>query len=155
MIQCPFCNTELPEGARFCGSCGRMMGERAQNGGPQPTQTSNSGRSSSPTFYESRESIDPDREFERTVGGLEAGVVLPTTAGESFDPNLGYATLLGESVGLQHGNVPLVHGTPQAGGIPFVQGTPTASDGSPSYQTPEHLHQVHHQQGFQPHYHQQ
>jgi len=36
-IQCPFCKSELPEGSRFCGRCGRAVKEKAQNSEGQPT----------------------------------------------------------------------------------------------------------------------
>src|SRR5713101_7224352 len=153
MIQCPFCKYDLPDGSRFCGRCGRVIGETTYADEHQPTVVSESGLTLPPTLREPPETIGPDQEFANTVGG--PGVEIPPTLSEpvdpnqtfeptlggSIDPNLGFVTLLGDSISPPHGNVPMVHGTPQVGGVPSVQGTPQTFGSSAGYDSPHHQQQ--------------
>src|SRR5713101_7937858 len=169
MIQCPFCKYDLPDGSRFCGRCGRVIGETTYADEQQPTVVSESGLTLPPILREPPGTIGPDQEFANTVGG--PGVEIPPTLSEpvdpnqtfeptpggSIDPNLGFVTLLGDSISPPHGNVPMVHGTPQVGGVPSVQGTPQTFGSSAGYDSPHqqqqpqpsHLQPQHpQQQGF-------
>jgi|GEM_PF-982128 len=151
MIQCPFCKSDLPDGSLFCGRCGRVMGEKTYDDEQQPTVVSESDLTLPPIL---REPVDPNQEFANTVDEPGSGVEFPPSLSEPVDPNLGFVTLLGESIGPPHGNVPMVHGTPQVGGVPSVQGTPQTFDSAAGYDSPHHENQLSHpdqpshQQGF-------
>lgn len=105
MENCPFCGTELPLDARFCGHCGRMQhATPAINKTVIDQQTQFSQKPDEEDEDERRRrAILPD--FALPIGPM--GVGQPSTA-----------------------SVPLVQGTPQASSVPLVQGTPSLPAGS-------------------------
>ncbi len=107
MKKCPFCGSELPVDARFCGRCGRMQNITSTIDESLQEQQPQLGR------WPSEEEQDKWR-------GMLPHFTLPTGPMENGPPPVGH--------------VPLVQGTPQINGVPMVQGTPSPASGPPAVQ---------------------
>src|SRR5712692_10038746 len=106
MIQCAFCQSEVPDNSRFCGRCGRTIKIADQRAEEQVRTLSHPGFDSLPT-----------------VGGFSELAM-------RFLPSPG---MPGSA---SPGNVPAVQGTPQVGGVPSVQGTPQLPNGAAGHGSP-------------------
>ncbi len=107
MQKCPFCGSELPVDARFCGRCGRMQNimstidESVQEQQPQLDRWSS-------------------EEDQDKRGGMLPDLTSPTGPMGNGPPPVGH--------------VPLVQGMPQINSVPMVQGTPSPASGPPPVQ---------------------
>jgi hypothetical protein len=105
MEKCPFCGTELPFDARFCGRCGRMQHTTSAIGKTVIEQQTQ--------FSQRPGEEDQD---ERRRRAMLPDFVLPIGPVGVGQPSAG--------------PVPLVQGTPQVSSVPLVQGTPSLPGGT-------------------------
>ncbi len=146
MQQCEFCRATLPNDARFCGTCGKVVDappdgftriSNAQQSNVAQTEAATRTGQSSMTPY-------PSPLFPPANPTSQAGLYPSSFEGsrEATQRNTPTAPLIDEEeekrrraallgmglIGLDampHGGlVPMVQGTPQVGNVPFTQGTP-------------------------------
>ena len=155
MRRCQFCNTELPEFARFCSNCGYMV-PPAIDVQSDDASTAISNASLPTVISELPKPDDAPTVLSdlslRTVYGETPNPDDETQWGWSYDQDVQNSQLpgdrqIGESQSLpldpffpgapstlsspSAGQMPMVQGTPQVGGVPSVQGTPSMLSSSP------------------------
>lgn len=148
MMQCAYCGTDIPEGARFCGSCGRVpdmppdgqtrisnraLLERNTYSTHAPAAITQPGSASSPGMSSLAQ--------WKTAQGQTPPVFLqpqqPVTQSdeEEEEERKRRAALLGFGLAMPGsmpgaGNAPMVQGTPQLGGVPSLPGAPNLPGGA-------------------------
>ncbi len=139
MLYCRFCGSELPDDARFCGGCGSAvsvaaegvthLGSSPERGMPAPDAPTFISSPSQPVLM-NRQQDESGRTFRQNPSG-EGGVHYSqqsakphTEESQAILLDLPFVAEVAREAQAPFGNVPVVHGTPQAGGVPVVQGTP-------------------------------
>lgn len=150
MMQCAYCGTVMPEGARFCGNCGRVP-DMPVDGQTRISARSNFDRNtytpnapavlSQPGLAPSSQSGMTSQSQWKTVQGQTPPVIFQaqetTTQSEEEEEEekRRRAALLGFGLAIPGsmpgaGSAPMVQGTPQLGGVPSLPGTPNVPGGS-------------------------
>jgi hypothetical protein len=127
MYKCTGCGAELPLNARFCGSCGRLVGatENAQEL-TSPSDVNLLTMPSTPPFF-SNPSLESDitvRHSEPPVNQDQAFTDKQTDENYRVIPDFPLPLFPAGGGQAAGNNAPFVHGTPQVGEVPAVQGTP-------------------------------